>query len=372
LSELQKRGLCVFKYKDGPFLSVGDIAWCDILFIVRGASSQGVWAATKAKELGRIVLGYWDDDFLSIPSHNPNYGYYPSPEVKETINTLFKLTDTFFSPSPKLAAKLSSIHGSEVKVLPGVLGSEVLRQPKLGNNQPPIIGFAGGIVYVNEMDYLAGPALAAVAATSIDFKVHVVGAKPNFIGRLPVETIYTQPIPNYYDYLAFVAKLNWDIGLAPQVDDEFANCKFYNKLLEYTHIGCAGIYSKVELYTQVIQDGITGLLVENQIEGWRDAILRLLKEPELRFKIASNAYEFVRSHHNREVVAEKYAVALAPFLSYRAPQFSKTYLLWSNQVNRLSGVYNVATEYIRIYGIRRFLRRAPRYALSLLRQKLQV
>ena len=370
LSELQKQGLCVFKYKDEIYLSLDDIVWCDILLIIRGASSQSVWAAREAKNLDRLVLGYWDDDFLSIPRHNLNYGYYSSPEVKENINTLFKLTDTFFCPNPKLADKLSSIHGSEVKVLPGVLGSEALRQPKLRNNHPPIIGFAGSVVYVSQLDSLLGPAIAAAAATSNDFKVHIIGTKPNFIGRLPVETVYTQHMPNYYDYLDFASQLNWDIGLAPQVDDEFANCKFYNKLLEYTHIGCAGIYSKIELYTQVIQDGITGLLVENQIEAWRDAILRLLKDPELRFKIASNAYEFVQSHHSRAVVAEQYAAALAPFFSYRAPSVGKKYIIANDTVDRLVRLWRMGTEYLKVYGFWRLIRAAPRYLLSLIRGRI--
>ena len=368
-SELQKQGLCIFKYKDEISLSLDDIAWCDILFIIRGTSPQSVWAAQEAKNLDRLVLGYWDDDFLSIPSHNLNYGHYSSPEVKENINTLFKLTDAFFSPSPKLADKLSSIHGGMAKVLPGVLGSEVLRQPKCGNNLPPIMGFAGSLVYVDQLDSLLGPALAA-AATSTDFKIHVIGANPNFIGKLPVETIYTQYMQNYYDYLTFASKLNWDIGLAPQVDDEFANCKFYNKLVEYTHIGCAGIYSKVELYTQVIQDGITGLLVENQIEAWRDAMLRLLKDPELRFKIASNAYEFVQSHHNREVVAEKYAAALEPFLNCRAPRINKLHIGANNIPSRLGGLWKMGTEYLKVYGLWRLIRAAPRYLFSLIRSKL--
>jgi hypothetical protein len=209
-----------------------------------------------------------------------------------------------------------------------------------------------------------------MAEIAANFKVHVVGPKPGFIGKLPVETKYTPFIRDYYDYLAFASKLEWDIGLAPQWDNEFTTYKFYNKLLEYTHIGCAGIYTKIEPYVGVIEDGLTGLLVPNEVAAWRDAILRLLKDPELRFKIASNAYEFVQSHHNRRVVAEQYAAALAPFLSYQAPNVSRAYLLWSGPIYRFSYVHTAGREYIKMHGIRRFLRRAPGYAFFSLRQKL--
>jgi glycosyltransferase involved in cell wall biosynthesis len=371
LSELQKQGLCEFRYKDAIFLLPADIGWCDILLIVRGDSSHSVWAAQLAKKHERIVLGYWDDDLLGVPAYSFAYPYFSSSQIKSNMAMLFKLTDAFFSPNSKLAAKLSVLHGREVKVLPVVHVTERLDPPKARDIQVPIVGYSGGLDHIRILNSLVGPVIAEVVGTGANFKVHIVGPKPDFVGKLPVETRYTPP-KAYYDYLSFASKLEWDIGLAPQWDSEFTTYKFYNKLLEYTHIGCAGIYTKIEPYVGVIEDGITGLLVPNEVEAWKDAILRLLKDPDLRFKIASNAHEFVQSHHNRKVVAEQYTAALAPFLSYRAPQVSKAYLLWSTQVNRFSGMYKVATEYIRIHGIRRFLRRAPGYVFSLLRQRLQV
>jgi glycosyltransferase involved in cell wall biosynthesis len=373
-SELQKQGLCEFRYKDEMFLQLADIAWCDILFIVRGASFYSVWAAQWAKKHERIVLGYWDDNFLCIPNYSLTYPYYSSPEVQSNISALFKLVDAFFSPNTKLAAKLTALHGNEVKVLPVIQGAEGLEPPKARDIQVPIVGYSGGPDHIRILNSLLGPVITEVAGTRANFKVHIVGPKPDFIGRVPVTTEYTRYISNYYDYLAFAANLGWAIGLAPQIDNEFTTYKTYIKFLEYTHIGCAGIYTKIEPYVGVIEDDINGLLVPNEVEAWSDAILRLLKDPELRFKILSNAYEFVQRHHNRKVVTEKYANALAPFLSHRAPGISKTYLLWSNQVYRFGGVYKGGTEYIRtygIYGIRRFLRRAPRYLFSLLRQRLR-
>jgi hypothetical protein len=371
LSELQKQGLCEFRYKDEILLSPADIAWCDILLMVRGASSQGVRSAQWAKRHGRIVLGYWDDNFLAVPEYSLTYPYYSSPAVKANIHRLFKLTDAFFSPNPKLAAKLTAVHGAEAKVLPVVQAAEGFEPPKKRQTQTPVVGYSGGPDHIRILNSFVGPVISEAAATGANFRVHIVGPKPDFIGKLPVTTDYTAYVANYYAYLAFASRLGWDVGLAPQMDDEFTTYKTYIKLLEYTHIGCAGIYTRIEPYLGVIEDGVTGLLVPNEVAAWRDAILRLLKDPDLRFKIASNAYEFVQAHHSRKVVAERYAEALAPFLSYRAPQLGKAYLLWNSQVYRFSGIYGLAAEYIRIHGIRRFLRRAPPYAFSLFRQRIR-
>ena len=321
LSHLQKQGLCEFKYKDEKNLSLADIAWCDVLFIVRGSSTRNLWAADAAKKLQRKVLGYWDDYLLDIPNrYTLSYNYFSRPEIKKNINRLFKITDSFFSPNPKLAAKLSAVHRKEVKVLPMVFGPEKLNSPRRKSSEVPIVGYAGGPEHIQLVNSFLGPVLEAVVKSDINCNIHIMGPRPDFLDKLKDRSIYTSYIENYYDYLKFATRLNWDIGLAPQVDSEFTTYKFYNKFLEYTAIGCAGIYSKLELYTGVIQDGITGLLVDNEIEAWRNAVLRLLKDSKLRIKIACNAYELVQNSHNRQVVAEKYATALEPFLSYRAPE----------------------------------------------------
>jgi glycosyltransferase involved in cell wall biosynthesis len=370
LSELQKQGLCEFRYKDEMFLSPADIAWCDILFIVRGTSSQYVWAARWAKKHERIVLGYWDDNLLAIPEYSLVYSYYSSSRVKANIDTLFRLTDAFFSPSPKLAVRLAALHGREVKVLPGAHGTERFEPPKKRTDQPPIVGYSGGPDHVRILDSFIGPAITGAARTGANFRVHVVGPKPDFLARLPVETEYTASIPDYYDYLSFASKLEWDIGLAPQRESGFTTFKFYNKLLEYAHIGCAGIYTKIEPYIGVIEDGITGLLVPNEVSAWRDAILRLLKDPELRFKIASNAYEFAQTHHNRRVVVEQYKETLTPFLSHRAPTVGKLYPIASDLAGGPGRLWRIGMEYIKVHGLWYVLRRGSRYLFRLFSHRL--
>jgi len=364
--ELQKQGLCIFNYKDEMRLTSSDIFWCDILFVVRGASSQSVWAAALAKKFKRLVCGYWDDDFLSIPTHSLSYDYYASRTINENIKTLFKLSDHFFSPSPRLAAKLSSILGKDVPVLTGAQWVERREPVGKNRNHTPIVGFAGSRDHVAMLNTLIGPVITAVADARADFKVHVVGPKPDFIGMLRVDTIHTSYIQDYHDYLAFASTLEWDIGLAPQMDTEFTTYKFPNKLLEYAYIGCAGVYSKVEPYTSVIQDGITGLLVENEVPAWRDAIVRLLSDSELRLKISRNAYEYVRSNHNRDIVVTQYATVLEPLFKYRAPNVGRR-VLWTYSVLDINGFRSrLYVENVKLYGIKRCILAALKRPIRLL------
>lgn len=369
LSELQKQGVCVFKYKNENVLTFEDIAWCDILFIVRGLSYINLWAAKQAKKHGRIVLGYWDDNLLDIPKYSLSYGYFSTPEIKRNINSLFKFTDVFLSPSPKLASKLSSNYNAVTKVLPQPATPTI---PQRINNRLPIVGFAGSLDHIKILNSFIDPVIHSVIGKTIDFELQIMGPKPDFLGKLSVENIHIPYISNYYDYIFFSARLGWNIGLAPQVDSEFTPYKYHTKLLEYTHIGCAGIYSKLEPYTNVIQNNITGLLVDNEVEAWKEAILKLLKDKELTYKIACNAYEYVNSHNNRKVVAEQYADALKSFLDYKAPKISKLYIIPAKITGRFTFVYRGvfirlfrdSMKYIKTYGLARFIIRAVKYIAS--------
>ena len=372
ISELQKQGRCLYRYKDQAFLSFDDIAWCDILLIVRGSSARDVMAAERAKNLNRLVLGYWDDDFFTIPRcYDALYTYYTSSQVRENINALFKLSDAFFSHNQKLAAKLSRLHGTEAIFMPGAFWPEDFTPSITGSNTVPIAGFGGSIVHTAIINSLLGPALCAVASSGFNFRLHVIGPKPDFLDRLQIDTVYTPAIANYYEYLAFAANLHWDIGLAPQIDCEFTSYKYHNKMLEYAHIGCAGIYSKLEPYTSVIEDGVTGLLVENEVDAWKEAILSLLTNPELRMRIARNAREYVQSHHNKKVVTEQYAAALGPFLAYRAPRIGKTHIIKQKPSWVLKQPYNRLVAYRQAHGMRGFILHAPKYLLSRIYRKIR-
>ncbi len=370
LAELQKRGLCLFRYKNELNLSLADIAWCDILLVVRGGISPlSSHYTEKAKELGRKVLCYWDDDLLGIPEYSLIYPYLSIREVKENLLNHIRTADAFFTPSPKLADKLSAIRGDEVKVLPVPCGLETIRPPQF-RDTTPVVGYAGGPDHLRLLNSFLVPVLAATTAVNHNFRAHIIGPKPDELDGLPVATIYTPHISNYYDYLAFESKLSWDIGLAPQWEHEFTTYKFYNKLLEYAHIGCAGIYTKIEPYTAAIQDGITGLLVPNEIDAWRDAIIRLIKDPDLRYRIARNAYDFVIANHNRDAVAEGYAQALAPFLNYKAPPVSRAYLVTVGFADKFTSFWQFGMKHIKTYGLWYVLRRAPGYLLRMLARRL--
>jgi hypothetical protein len=101
--------------------------------------------------------------------------------------------------------------------------------------------------------------------------------------------------------------LDLDIGLAPLADNPFNACKSPIKWLEFSALGMAGVYSAVPAYLGVIEQGKTGLLVDNVTEKWINAIKLLIDYPELRLELALAAQLKVYQEHSLQRQAQRVA-----------------------------------------------------------------
>jgi glycosyltransferase involved in cell wall biosynthesis len=352
MAELEKRGLCRLRYKDATRLTMSDIAWCDVLFLVRGTGAACLRAVRLAKKYHRLVFIYWDDNFMRVPPYSLTCSYYSSSGIRSSMKQIFGMADVFFSSSPTLVAEMASEFLLKSFTLPVVqLLKNKVEETRPANN-PPIIGYAGGPDHLDLVNNFIGPVIREVAKAGYSFQLHILGPRPDFLKSLSPEhrVLVEGYINNYYDYLEHAAKMNWDIGLAPQVENKFTTYKFYNKFLEYSNIGCAGIYSEVEPYTSVIENGTNGILAKNEVAEWRDALIRLLQNEEMRKRISANAITLVRAKHNLTVVADGYAEALAPYLGYNAPELTTPSIILGNISSALMNLFNPILEYLMVRG----------------------
>jgi hypothetical protein len=103
---------------------------------------------------------------------------------------------------------------------------------------------------------------------------------------------------NYDKFLHQFSSVGFDIGLAPLTDDRFHQSKTNNKFREYAACCIAGIYSDVEVYSNCIQDRVTGLLVPNKPEAWYSALKTLIENVDLRQKISQAARVQVETRYS--------------------------------------------------------------------------
>jgi len=101
------------------------------------------------------------------------------------------------------------------------------------------------------------------------------------------------PMP-WANYLAMSASRTMDIGLVPLFDSPFNAARSHCKLLDITRQQAVGIYSEQVAYSEEITNHDAGIVVDNRMESWLQALALLLEED--RSLILANAQNLINNH----------------------------------------------------------------------------
>lgn len=93
-----------------------------------------------------------------------------------------------------------------------------------------------------------------------------------------------------------------DVGLVPLAETPWTQGKFPIKLLQYMAAGAVPVCSPVGVISEVIADGVNGL-VARDAEGWRQALIRLIEDPLLRRRLGDGARQTVEQRYSVRTVA---------------------------------------------------------------------
>jgi len=122
-----------------------------------------------------------------------------------------------------------------------------------------------------------GAALFIVGITSSDPPPGVVALTP--------------PNRRYDHFIQWFKSISrfFDIAIAPLTDAPFNRSKSALKFMEYAALGLPVVASDVEPYARVVRDGVDGLLVEADEDGWVEAVASLIRDPALRKRLTAAA-----------------------------------------------------------------------------------
>jgi glycosyltransferase involved in cell wall biosynthesis len=180
-----------------------------------------------------------------------------------------------------------------IEVIPNYLDDSLwqMKQPSqtVAENGAITIGYMGGHSHQPDLQMVL-PALLEIHEKfpqKIRFHFWGINTPPELA---PFSDLDWCP-PKSFEYSEFAKYFQTqsaDIMIAPLCENIFNSCKSSIKYLEYSAIGVPGVYSNVNPYSEIITDGIDGLLAKNSSE-WVNQLSRLIENQELRVKIVVNA-----------------------------------------------------------------------------------
>ncbi len=253
----------------------------DAVLVQRGVYAMGPGLVVRPLErfAGRVVLDLDDDLFSLTPSMEgkgrlARWIYGPQQAAR-----LVRRADHIVVSTERLASALPKPHGPVV-VLPTV--PQVERYAvSISGGEDGLIGWAGTTGGLRYLDPLRE--VFTELSSMGQGHLRVVSSEP---WNGPSEFVEWQQEDEHQMFA------NWAVGIMPLPNTEYAKAKAGYKLLQYMAAGVACIASPVGVNCEIISESGAGLLASTP-EEWKQALLQLLGNRELRQSMGQAGREFV-------------------------------------------------------------------------------
>lgn len=300
LRKLARQGRILFDAREEKHLTPGILSWADLVVYGRNvtAASHPLFEEVISRGIPSVYV--LDDNFWDLPSDLELDHVYRRTDQIRQLERYIRHSSRVKVFSPFLAEKVRPLNPAVLLDTPCIDFS--LLPEIMPERDPARVRITYATARGQKDPFLA---LFAEDLRSI-LQKYPQQVELNLFGE-PLEVFSgcgnVRQIPLNWDYPDFIrslAGMGLDIGLAPMSETSFNLSKTNTKLRDYGACRIAGIYSKVPNYADV-QDGQTGLVVEQHPGAWFDALERLVLDGSLRTAIQENAYNYVREHYRQEL-----------------------------------------------------------------------
>lgn len=261
----------------------------DYLIVSRKISVADYDIFRKILNKYNIKLVLDNDDFWELEKHNQAnelYFKYLAHDIKNTI----RIADIIWSPSQVLIKEMKRLNPrAEYHYVPNSINPDdpQWQGVKLPTNQVRF-GYLGAMGHTKDVE-LVGYDFSNKEMYSVMIEDYPEKFGANYV-MSPRDPFSYGESYNYFD-----------VSLVPLGASKFNQCKSDLKISEAGFTKTAVIASKVTPYKQVIEDGITGILVSDKLE-WKEAIEGMTLEKAKR--LANNLYDFCVEEYHVDKVNE--------------------------------------------------------------------
>jgi len=247
--------------------------------------------ARHCRATGARLVYDLDDDLLNIPRTHPEAALL-RPRAK-TVARLVRSADALFVSTEALAARLAAIRPDAVVVANGLDERLWLPPPPRPVARGPVRLLCMGTATHDGDFAVVKPALDRLAAQFGDrVEIDVLGVTargdlPRWARRPSLTVNGAASYPGFVHWIT--GQPGWDIGITPLADTPFNRCKSAIKTLDYAALGLAVLASDIAPYRGSLADGAGGVLVANNESAWFAALSRLIRDPQMRARLAGGA-----------------------------------------------------------------------------------
>lgn len=311
----EKKG-CKIKKQYCNRLNIQELNWADVIICVRGESPATYAVLDYARENGKYLVYFLDDDLKDMPK-----GSFRYPKRRKWLLKCIEQCSLFFTSSKLLADEYREYVLEHRTVIINTAVPEYDISKCLANDEVVKLVYAASEWHVSNFDAYIKPILLQLFVKyGKGIELHFIGLHPDVDVSQYNSQIHFVPNLSLQKYHEYMKSNHFDIGLAPLVTNHFTERKYFNKYIEYAKFGICGIYSNVMPYRLAVKDGWNGCFADNTPKAWFDVIKRMIDNKETRKKIVDNAQQHLRDNHSEKRIFEKLAADIPELINYKAPK----------------------------------------------------
>jgi glycosyltransferase involved in cell wall biosynthesis len=261
----------------------------DLDLLVGQRISNGYWAqfwleTANHPDRDFAMIYEIDDDLWHLDPTNPEAKLFNQPEIRETLQRCVSVADAVTVSTERLGQVVAD-YNPNVFVLPNCIDQSVLAMTR-PRPEAVTVGWAGSPTHYRDF--------VSVQSELTTFFRKNAWVQTHFVGMNYGEVIgrpHSRNTPweaNLHDYLA---RVDFDIGIAPLQYTDFNRSKSDIKFLEYAALGIPVVASNFGPYADSIEHGVTGLLAKHPHE-WTRYLRQLVNDAAMRDEIGRNAREW--------------------------------------------------------------------------------
>lgn len=287
----------------------------DLVWMKHTTNKDAIAAIFSMKDKFKCkVVWDFDDDLFNLRENHPGYkdlgaGTDERAFVGAAISFCDALTVSTEYLKKSLTKFLKDVYKIKIPiyVCPNFVNIEEWNNIKYRPSNSPVIGYYGSTTHNDDFE-LVKPVIYKLLAKYPTLRFETVGM---FTEDGVVEMLRDCPDVELLKRICLKAgtngwngfpdmllRQNWDISIAPLIDDEFNRSKSNIKWMESSMKSIPTVCSDVQPYSESVTKQ-TGFLCKEK--DWFKTLSKLIESPELRVKIGKQAREHIVKNWNADV-----------------------------------------------------------------------
>lgn len=287
-------------------LFVDPLRVADVIHFQRQYAPESLLLMRNMKKRKKACIFHCDDNVWELPPNNPAIGVYKG-RILEFYQTILHEAHAVTTSTPYLK-KLCERFNPNVYIFRNLVESKIeeFLTPGRDNPEEIRIGWTGTPHHHDDILPMEPifPELVKDSRVKLVFMGYAPPTVLHHIHRSRWEYYDFVPVDSFYPALA---NLDFDIGIAPLIENGFNKGKTARKAQEYAILRAPMCLAPVTTYRDWINGEVCTKPSENTPEAWYKILRFMIDHPEERDRLQKAAYAQVKRNHDIDTYIQERA-----------------------------------------------------------------